>query len=127
MFAFVILAALGLAACQAGTQPNSNANAAVQGTHLATQEDLAAIIDRPLSYDAGRTVVIRGDGTMEGDWDGVVLAGTYEMQDGYFCRTITAGPDGGLPTDCQLIVMRGDTLEFTRERGTGRSFSYKML
>ena len=130
-YLILMAGALALTACAETTaeaemaaEPTMAADATMQ---LATQEDLAAIIGRTLDFGEGRSFVISADGTLAGDWGGTPLAGTYEMRDGFFCRTLTAGPGGASPEDCQLLILNGDMLDVTRDRGTGASFSYTIL
>lgn len=132
---FLIAGALALAACaettadaEMETETMAEESMAADATmQLATQEDLAAIVGKTLDFGEGRSFVISADGTLAGDWGGTPLAGTYEMRDGFFCRTLTAGPGGGSPEDCQLFILNGDMLDVTRDRGNGSNFSYTIL
>ena len=119
---FVFTALLGLAACQTTTDADASSQSSVQ--QLATQTDMSAITGKTLTLNPGQSFVISDDGTLAGTWDGGPLIGTYEMKDGYFCRTLSAGPSGPSPEDCQLLVLDGDQLMGTRDRGNGVSFTY---
>ena len=116
------VAGLGLAACQTTTDTAMATQDA--GMQLATQSDLAAVTGRTLVHGPGQTIVISADGTVNGSWDGKPIVGTYEMKDGFFCRTLSQAPRGPSPEDCQLMILEGDTLRGTRDRGNGASFSY---
>ncbi|UWR23440.1 hypothetical protein [Sulfitobacter sp. S190] len=111
---------LGLAACQTtGAQQSVDKDAAMR---LATQADMALIDGKTLTLEPGKSYVVSSAGTIRGSWEGKPLVGTYEMRDGYFCRVLTQGPNGPAPEDCQLLVLEGDTLRGTRNRGEGASF-----
>lgn len=115
----VAVLGVALAACQSA--PDAGATGPQQ---LATQADLAPIIGKTVTFQQGQSFRILGDGTIRGSWDGTPLAGTYQMRDGFFCRTLTSGPRGPTGEDCQLFVLEGSTLNVTRDRGAGTSFKY---
>lgn len=120
--AAISLAAITLTACQTTTE---GAGAAQSGAmQLATQSDMNAIVGKTLTHSPGQSIVISSDGTLSGSWDGMPIVGTYEMRDGFFCRTLSQGPRGPSPEDCQLLVLDGNTVLGTRDRGTGNSFTY---
>jgi len=121
-FALLCVASLGLAACQ--TNVDGMASAPADGMRLASQSDLNAIVGRTITFAPGQSFVISGNGTLNGSWDGAPLVGTYEMRDGFFCRTLSQGPRGPSPEDCQLFILDGNTISVTRDRGTGGSFDY---
>jgi hypothetical protein len=120
--ALLCVASLGLAACQ--TTVDGTASAPAGGMQLASQSDMNAITGRTLTFGPDQSFVISGNGTLNGSWDGAPLVGTYEMRDGFFCRTLSQGPRGPSPEDCQLFILDGNTINVTRERGTGVSFDY---
>ena len=113
---------MGLAACQ--TTNDVSTSDAASGRQLATQSDMNAVVGRTITLNPGQSFVISADGTLNGTWDGQPLVGTYEMRDGYFCRTLSQGPRGPAPEDCQLFVLQGNQLMGTRDRGNGSSFTY---
>ncbi|MEM9267615.1 MAG: hypothetical protein AAGA78_01590 [Pseudomonadota bacterium] len=120
---FVLAAvAVGLAAC---ATPEAEMAKSEDGfTRLATVEDIGPFLDRNLAFDAEQYSVINSDGTLGGIFAGVGIEGTWEMDDGFFCRTLTAGPEYAMeiPVDCQLLEANGDTLRGTRDKGNGREF-----
>ena len=83
-----------------------------------------ALAGRTISLDQGQSFIISENGTLDGSWDGKPLVGTYEMRDGFFCRTLSQGPRGPSPEDCQLLVLDGNSLTGSRDRGNGDSFTY---
>lgn len=110
----------GLAACETTAPMTEEASSA---TRLATQADMAAITGKMLTLEPGKSYVIDAAGTIQGTWDGGPLVGQYEMKHGYFCRTLSQGPSGPAPEDCQILLLDGDTLRGTRDRGDGASFA----
>lgn len=113
IFAFVFLLA-----CQtsgSGVGPDGR---------LSTEEDFAPIIGQRLIFGDSDFVTINADGTFSGNFSGADTRGTWELRDGYWCRTLSAGPCGAQPEDCQLFVRSGNILTITRDRGNGRSFEY---
>ncbi|MEO1550236.1 MAG: hypothetical protein AAFR93_07345 [Pseudomonadota bacterium] len=120
---FVLAAlAISLAACAA---PEMGKEMSEDGfTRLATVEDLGTFLDRNLAFDAEQYSVINSDGSLGGIFAGVGIEGTWEMEDGFFCRTLTAGPEYAMkiPVDCQLLEANGSTLRGTRDKGNGRQF-----
>lgn len=115
-------AALFLAACQTTTQTAQTETPV--GMQLATQSDMSSVIGKTLTLGPGQSFQVAGDGTLTGSWDGNPLVGTYEMREGFFCRTLSQGPSGPSPEDCQLLVLNGSNLEVTRDRGNGNAFTY---
>jgi hypothetical protein len=63
-------------------------------------------------------LVVRADGGLTGRAFGRAVTGSWTWEDGYFCRTITAG-SRVLPRNCQTVARDGDTLRFTADRGAG--------
>lgn len=113
--------ALVLAACQTTTDGGVASSGPKQ---LSSQNDMSAVVGRTLTLGPRQSFVIASDGTLNGSWDGRPLVGTYQMRDGFFCRTLSQGPNGPSPEDCQLLILDGNTLKGTRNRGTGTSFTY---
>ncbi len=51
-----------------------------------------------------------------GPFGAVPIDGAWEIRDGQFCRTLTAPPQLA-GTECQDVVIEGDTVTFTTSRG----------
>lgn len=122
MKSMLLVAVVGLAACETTTQVDTTAQ--VSAIQLATQSDMSAITGKTLTFAMDQSFVISDDGTLKGSWNGEPLIGTYEMKDGFFCRTLSAGPRGPSPEDCQLFKLNGTSVSATRDRGNGGSFTY---
>jgi hypothetical protein len=116
-------AAFFLSACQTTTD-NAPVATASSGMQLATQDDMSVIVGKTITFNPGQSFKIASDGTLNGTWDGKPLVGTYQMKDGFFCRTLSAGPRGPSPEDCQLLLLNGNILDVTRDRGAGDAFTY---
>jgi hypothetical protein len=66
------------------------------------------------------------DGRIEGSALGWGITGSWDWQDGYFCRQMDwSGMD--IPFNCQLVEARGEQeLRFTVDKGAGDSASFKL-
>ncbi len=80
-------------------------------------EFVAAVEGKSLTSAAVR-LNVQPDGQIEGRAFGMAVTGTWDWQDGYFCRTLdTAAQD--FPLNCQQVDTDGATLRFTADKGTG--------
>jgi hypothetical protein len=116
----LVVATTLLTAC-AGTAPTSeptNFNG-----RITTESEFSLVVGRRLTRNAD-FVVINADGTFTGRYSDVVASGTWEFRDGFFCRIVLQGPSGPDPEDCQTSDLQGNTLTFTRDRGTGGTVVY---
>lgn len=66
------------------------------------------------------------DGTIRGEAQGWPITGTWQWQNGFFCREMDW--DGyAIGYNCQLVETRGnDELRFTVDQGAGRSARFKL-
>lgn len=66
----------------------------------------------------GLTLNVRENGTITGRAAGYDITGSWNWQDGYFCRDMDWS---GYPIDynCQLVEVNGDRIRFTVDRGAG--------
>jgi len=74
----------------------------------------------------GISLKVEEDGEIRGQAMGWDITGTWEWQDGYFCREMdwSGYP---IPMNCQLVEAReGEEIRFTVDRGTGDSASFKL-
>ena len=117
-----LIAALGLAACTPETNPTDPAPVA-SFRQLASVSDMEAILGKTMRIDSNM-VGISSDGTFAGNFGGAVLEGTWEMQDGFWCRTLLDYSGPAPTTDCQLFELKGRKLRGTRDRGNGSQFTY---
>ena len=113
-----------LGACQsASVKPDTDYK------QITTTEQFEELDGKKLLFTDGQYAVINKDGTLGGFFGGKTLAGTWEVVDGYWCRTITAGPDYTLvnPTNCQKYERDGNKLKITRDKGQGQSFNLSLI
>lgn len=74
----------------------------------------------------GIALMVEPDGDITGRAMGWDIVGTWEWQDGYFCREMdwSGYP---IPLNCQLVEAKGDEeIRFTVDRGEGDSASFKL-
>ncbi|MES0884900.1 peptidoglycan-binding domain-containing protein [Roseibium sp. SCP14] len=83
---------------------------------------LSEIAGRKLTLD-GNWVVINADGTLEGVFGKKTVKGTWEVKDGYWCRTLTSPASN---TDCQVYRLTPKGLVITRKKGKGKSVTYQV-
>lgn len=121
---FTIVAAAALAGCETMSTAQMGASAESEGfTRISTRDQMTPILDRRLEFSPG-FIVIHSDGTLSGQFPDGSVAGTWMMQDGFWCRTLIQG--SGTPTDCQLLVLNDGEVSFTRNRGTGSGGSMQI-
>ena len=73
--------------------------------------------------DDGGSSIAKADGTIEGEFGGETLSGTWAWNDGFFCRTSTLG-DLDLGSDCLVIEVADTQMRLTLDRGEGPSIIY---
>ncbi len=100
-------------------------------------QDFAPVTDRAefLSAMEGRdlhmglfslVLNLTPDGAIDGSALGWAITGTWDWQDGYFCREMDwSGME--IVYDCQLVEVRdGKRMRFTERRGEGDSASFDL-
>ena len=80
------------------------------------------VVDQYFGDDGGKSIA-KSDGTIEGDFGGQKLSGTWQWQDGYFCRTSTLG-DLDIGSDCLVIEVTDKQMRLTLGKGEGPSIIY---
>lgn len=69
---------------------------------------------------------VLGNGQITGRAVGWDIAGSWDWQDGYFCRDLNWGGDS-LGYNCQLVEASGTgRIRFTSDRGTGDSAAFRL-
>lgn len=121
----VILAGLGLAACEQQADMSSSTATTPAVQRISTVEQIQPLLDRRWNFGDGMYTVLRPDGSFAGDF-GRSVAGTWEMRDGYWCRTITQGAGTAPPTNCQLLQGDGSNFTATRDKGTGKAVPFTL-
>ncbi len=69
---------------------------------------------------------VRPGGVIEGSAMGWDITGTWDWQDGYFCRSMDwSGTE--IAYNCQLVEARsGEVVRFTVDQGRGESASFRL-
>jgi hypothetical protein len=73
----------------------------------------------------GVDISVHADGTLSGTGLAWGVSGTWDWQDGYFCRAMTWGGDP-IPYNCQLVEIAGERVRFTSDFGAGDSATFKL-
>ncbi len=117
LFPLVATAAISISACQ--TTGGQSSAAYLPITTLSAFE--GGVVGKTLihSKNKSNTVVIAGEGTWSGKWNGETIAGEWVWEESAYCRTINDGK-----RDCQQIEMsdKFDSIRMTRNRGKGDSW-----
>ena len=66
---------------------------------------------------------LNANGTIVGDVGKGKVSGTWNFENGFWCRTLVAGVSS-LGQDCQLVEHKPGVARFTREEGKGGSGEY---
>ncbi len=91
---------------------------------IVTEEDFReVVVGVPIRLGPDVVFTINADNTITGDVDGREATGTWDFQDGFWCRKIIV--EQVFTEDCQLWEIDGETLVITRDRGRGESFRYR--
>ncbi len=85
---------------------------------------LQLVGERNLTRFAIRLQVTPG-GDIVGRAFGQRVSGEWAWQDGYFCRSLFWGSQE-IGDNCQKVEVRGETLRFTSDRGTGQFADLKL-
>jgi hypothetical protein len=74
----------------------------------------------------GLSLFVLPDGKITGNAMGWEISGTWDWQDGYFCREMDWS-GRAIARDCQLVETRnGNTVRFTAERGEGDREAFRL-
>lgn len=68
---------------------------------------------------------VKPDGTIEGSAMGWGVTGTWDWQDGYFCREMDWSGQT-IPFNCQLVEVREDRVRFTVDKGAGDEATFSL-
>lgn len=80
-------------------------------------EFVSLVAGRQLTH-LGVALTVGDNGRISGRAFGKAVTGSWNWQDGYFCRTMTWG-DEVLPHNCQTVRLEGSRLRFTSDQGAG--------
>lgn len=110
-----------------GTKLAAASLAAIAFAMPATAEDFQVVSSRDtfLTLIEGRELRRMGirlevtpDGQIVGNAFGTPVTGAWNWNGGYFCRDLYYGEED-LGPNCQQVAVRGQTVRFTSDQGTG--------
>ncbi|MCK8484033.1 hypothetical protein MUY21_08295 [Aliiroseovarius sp. S2029] len=74
----------------------------------------------------GLAIKLEPDGTISGGNDALKFAGTWTVEDGKYCRTLTEPtPEPMRSSGCLEVSIDGDQATLTSEDGTTRTYTLK--
>ncbi|MEM1235851.1 MAG: hypothetical protein AAGI10_02695 [Pseudomonadota bacterium] len=123
---FLLISLAIISACSdTATQTSPNGPAFVPVTDAAAFN--ASLVDQRFEGIEQPEVWFQfnSDGTMVGNLRRGTVTGTWEFEDGYWCREFEAGGTAS-PYDCQTVELADDLVRFTRNRGQGDAGVYKL-
>ena len=88
------------------------------------REFLDVVAGRKMTNETG-FATNRKDGTLTGKLDKRQLTGSWSWEDGFFCRIGKLG-NHNFGLDCQTVVVSGDSVTFTQEKGKGKKVTYRL-
>lgn len=91
------------------------------------EEFEALIVGRELRIGViGLSITVVPDGTITGDAGGWPITGSWQWQDGLFCREMDWG-GMAIPYNCQSVEVRpDDAVRFTVDGGAGDSATFNI-
>ncbi|MGH1414246.1 MAG: hypothetical protein ACRBB0_12195 [Pelagimonas sp.] len=90
-------------------------------TPISTIDSFQALAIGKTLYLGETTATVHTGGTMTVVFKGKEISGTWEWQDGYFCRVLASY---STKADCQLWEHDGHDFRITRDKGAGQAFVY---
>ena len=90
-----------------------------------TQRFIELVTSKTLRRPLNR-LQVSANGTISGAGAFQKASGNWTWQDGYFCRSLRWGRSD-LPYNCQQVIVDGDSLRFTSDRGAGDSAAFKLI
>lgn len=113
------------------------AGAAIMAPTSSTADALERISDRTafLAEVQGRelrlalygiALSVNADGSIKGKAFGQAVTGSWEWNDGLFCRELDV-PGSSIAPNCQLVeVVPGQSIRFTADAGKGRAATFRI-
>ncbi len=92
--------------------------AAAEFNTVTSRSDFEQLVQGRELRRFGIRLTVTSDGQIVGRAFGGDVQGAWRWEDGYFCRDLFYRGDD-LGYNCQMVQVRGDTLRFTTDRGTG--------
>ena len=66
----------------------------------------------------GIKLAVSPEGRIKGSAFGMAVTGSWQWNEGYFCRDLSYGSEE-LATNCQAVMVNGDTVRFISDQGAG--------
>lgn len=106
-----------------GNKVSAYKAASINWRHITSAASFNSQVVDQFFGDEGGSSVAKSDGTIEGNFGGQVLSGTWTWKDGMFCRTSTLG-DLDIGSDCLVIEVTDLQMRLTLDQGNGPSIIY---
>lgn len=147
--ALVAMLAISVAACAGTEGPKTKAAATATATTQQVAKAPAATEKKPMEAaptqittekqfremivgkraefikDSANWATSTADGRLIGEWKGKKMNGTWSWEESFYCRTVSIG-DKDLGRNCQKVVIDGDVVTWTRDRGEGRASKWRL-
>lgn len=101
------------------------ASVAAEFKRITTLDQFKANLVGRTIVGGGARMIIGDSGTVTGTARAGKVSLTWKWQGSFFCRTGTVGNEK-LSNDCQQIWIKGRTVRFVRDRGTGSTAEYQI-
>jgi hypothetical protein len=104
----------------------ASATAALAEPTRVTEADefSSGIVGRELTT-LGVRLIVQPDGSITGKAFGRTVTGSWDWQQGYFCRELMYGQEP-LAANCQMVTIDGNRVKFTSDRGTGQTANLRI-
>lgn len=109
---YVILLVIGSLLLVGTVQANT------QATRVETRSDFVQLVEGRLLTYPGIRLNVTPAGEIIGRAWGRTVTGEWRWEAGYFCRDLAWG-NRELGANCQEVTLRGETIRFQSDRGTG--------
>ena len=86
---------------------------------VSSRDNFLSLIEGRELTRMGIRLQVTSDGQIVGRAFGTPVTGAWNWNGGYFCRDLYYGEED-LGPNCQQVAVRGETLRFTSDQGTGR-------
>ncbi len=88
------------------------------GRRISDRTEFVSLVAGKALTHIGVNLRVSGTGAITGRAFGKQVTGSWDWQNGFFCRTLNWG-DERSERNCQLVELEGARLRFTSDRGAG--------
>ena len=85
---------------------------------VTTRDAFVALVNGKRLTGDGVGLRVTPDGAISGRGFGFKVTGTWEWENGLFCRTLDSAIRS-FPRNCQTVAVQGDVVRFQADRGSG--------